>query len=116
MTVSMPCDLRLLGTAEGGRETALEPGWQGIASFGERAYGVGVRLTNAGSLAPRGGSPREPRLPEGAPRPQAPHPTPQRRKFPVGAGEGPPPTATPPQAEAAPGGSPPGRESRQGRA
>jgi hypothetical protein len=52
MTVSMPCDLRLLGTAEGGRETALEPGWQGIASFGEPAYGVEVRLTNADSLAP----------------------------------------------------------------
>jgi translation elongation factor EF-Tu-like GTPase len=48
----MPCDLRLLGTAEGGRETALEPGWRGVASFGEPAYGVEVQLTNMESLAP----------------------------------------------------------------
>jgi hypothetical protein len=52
MTVSMPCDVRLLGTAEGGRETALERGWQGIAAFGGRSYGVEVRLGDAGALPP----------------------------------------------------------------
>jgi translation elongation factor EF-Tu-like GTPase len=35
MALSLSCEVRLLATAEGGRQTALASGWRGVVSFGE---------------------------------------------------------------------------------